>query len=1247
MVSNIGISCGELCERFALRLALAGGLWLACLPSAGADVVSAGRQVEPLAAYSVARPARGVDFLDREGRRLYFGHNQRGSTVVFAPHEAVAATADLIPLVLPAGGRIAVDNSFWREVSKPRRHYEGAGAMVEPGGYAVSGYIPACWKLVVSNATTLRHGSHHITSQLWYDADYNLCETNNASWRAPEACWFRIFQMYTTDERALYLEYDPAVTLPFPEQTPEHHRGEVVLAAECDLRERLAATEIVRHVKLITGKALPLVSQPSRSGGPQLFVGRHWAQRFKRELRQLAGSDGFAIRQHGDHTYLFGATSRGTLYGAFRLLELNSDIIWYRPDRRYGTRFTPRSELRFDGGELLCKPAFNYRHWGGPGGNDYCDTFLWQLRNGSGAKYYVRDGNFTPRDYRCKELGQHGGVGGNWKELPLAQLPEREEFYAVINGKRVVSNWGQPCFSAPDLMPATIAEARHRIANGPEELDFFDYIYSDSWSCCECDACMAPFQLPNGEMAVAQSLDPIKDPWFRSSRTFMEASRLAAALDEFRPGLDCFVLAYIYTAAWPGFTPHKNIKTRFAAYDTSNMRFPLSEQTKPALYAPESWAARYQQWLDGFPGGMGAYEYFFTAIPAMFAEAAATNMQQIVAVGNGSGIFNSQTQPDNDRKSIESFGSNGMMWDMNAMDHWLVARLMWDPFQSVGALRRDFIKRLYGTAAPELERWYEIFGREWFNRDNDTFVNCHTSAGRSFDAFIIQPGHEKELRQLLATALAKVDHPAARRHLERKLAAFDQMGASLGRLRVPRVDEITNEWRDAHSPFWNRALAADEFRDPFNFNYPDNLATNRTEVRLLYDQSHLYFRIATDGTPAFSGQADDSYPMGDRVELLFRSKNRLYGGPIFALGADGGISDLDNWDHRYASGWEVELLELKEGWGAVGRIPLDELLLESRERFYALLMRVNSAGVESYLRNQNERHPSFPLLMTANYARYELDGAVPLPQSDNDAPRPVTKQPPPTANLSDFLFTEKPLAAGNCYLLTFEARAQGRPLLENNPRTHQMRLRRPALFWRWQSEQLSATNSVVASQQFPHMTIFSSGWRTYHDLIRAAPGATQARIKFLPPQLPLELEVRNLRLEPYDTQGAINLNGDFALAEDSLAGWGHLISGSGFRTIAGRRCFDTAYGSETARFPLDPARTYRATLQRTAYGGYRAANLYLLSEGKNIKIISMPKSDELEFTLPPETTEGYFKIYNSYLDSLRLEILQNPHSSNP
>ena len=84
-----------------------------------------------------------------------------------------------------------------------------------------------------------------------------------------------------------------------------------------------------------------------------------------------------------------------------------------------------------------------------------------------------------------------------------------------------------------------------------------------------------------------------------------------------------------------------------------------------------------------------------------------------------------------------------------------------------------------------------------------------------------------------------------------------------------------------------------------------------------------------------------------------------------------------------------------------------------------------------------------------------------------------------------------------------------------------------------------------------------------------------------------------------------------------------------------------------SRFPLDPARTYRSTIQFVAYGGYRAANLYLLSEGKNIKIISMPKSDELEFTLPPETTEGYFKIYNSYLDSLRLEILQNPHSSNP
>ncbi len=928
-------------------------------------VVQAGEPVEPLGAYLVNDPARGVQFLDAAGRRLYFGAHAAGDQLVFAPAEAATASAALTPITAQQGSRLDVPASFWIEISKPDA--TRAGLALQRGGYAVSDYIPVTWILQATRVKGAEGAGYHAPSQLWYDRDHNLIETNNASRFSPEAVYYRIYQMFSEDGCQMSLVFNPGQARP-PADDAQEHPGEIVLPAGADLRERLAATELARAVRLITGKRMPILCEPSPAGGAKIVLGRKLAAGLGDDLAFLEGSDGFAIRRRGDAAHVFGATSRGTLFGVFRLVELNSDIIWFRPDRRFGAVFTPRETMAFAAADLRTKPAFRYRTWSGPGGNDYCDTYLWQLRNGVGGNYTTRDGLFTPGNYRQKELGRYASVGGNWKELPLAQAPGREDFHAIIDGKRVVTGGGQPCFTNPDLMPATLAEARKRIAEGPEELDFFSYNYSDSWACCECERCMAPIPLPGGGALAAKSVVPQNDPWFRSTRTFLEASRLAAGLNETRPGLDCFVLAYIYTAAWPAIKPHPKVLVRFASYDTSSMRFPLREQTAPAYYAPESWATRYAQWIEGHPEGMGAYEYFFTSIPAMFAEAAATNMQDLARAG--APTFHSQTQPDTGNKSIESFGLNATMWDMNAMDQWLISRLMWDPFESVDMWRADFIARVYREAAPEMAEYYRLFGREWFNRSNKTFVNCHSPAGRVYDDFIVKPGLEKTLRDLLAAAAHKAGHASARRHLRQMLEAYDQMGASLGRLAVPRVAEIAAEWEDPGSPHWNRAFVAESFRDALNFDYAANLATNRTEVRLAHDRAQLYFRVTARGAAAVPSTAGERYPMGDRVEFCFNTGNRTR--TLCVVGADGAASDLRDWDHRYDSGWQVRVVPLKNGWSAVGRIPLDAIKAADATHFEAVIVRVAVGGEESYFRADTNRTRAHPVGSNHTFSRYEL-----------------------------------------------------------------------------------------------------------------------------------------------------------------------------------------------------------------------------------------------------------------------------------
>ena len=284
---------------------------------------------------------------------------------------------------------------------------------------------------------------------------------------------------------------------------------------------------------------------------------------------------------------------------------------------------------------------------------------------------------------------------------------------------------------------------------------------------------------------------------------------------------------------------------------------------------------------------------------------------------------------------------------------------------------------------------------------------------------------------------------------------------------------------------------------------------------------------------------------------------------------------------------------------------------------------------------QTKTATALTLLMMAAAGRLLADVLVPgSPAAGADGVVVV-----PSNALQRIRFQPFPVKGGGCYRLVFEARATGAPLLENNPRVHVARFENQGLFWRWEIRQHDATNAAAGHVAATHMSVFSEAWRTYQDLFRASRQASSATLTFEPPAQSAGLEIRNARVEPHDNGDAVNLNGDFSLGEECLAGWGSPFAAAGFRAIQGRRVYDTAYGSESAGFPLDDRLAYRVTVKRTSYGGYDAANLYLMNGGRNLKMVTVPRSGTLDFVPPAGTTWAYFKIYNTYLESARVTPL--------
>ncbi|HEY7516186.1 MAG TPA: DUF5916 domain-containing protein, partial [Vicinamibacteria bacterium] len=112
-----------------------------------------------------------------------------------------------------------------------------------------------------------------------------------------------------------------------------------------------------------------------------------------------------------------------------------------------------------------------------------------------------------------------------------------------------------------------------------------------------------------------------------------------------------------------------------------------------------------------------------------------------------------------------------------------------------------------------------------------------------------------------------------------------------------------------------------------------------TELKILYDEKHLYFAIRVHDDPdkvhRYPGRRDDF--LGDIVGICFSSYNDKRTGFEFDLTAGGSKIDLvlgngeTEWDTTWDAVWDGEVAHDDEGWTAEFRVPLSQLRYGSQE----------------------------------------------------------------------------------------------------------------------------------------------------------------------------------------------------------------------------------------------------------------------------------------------------------------------------
>lgn len=700
----------------------------------------------------------------------------------------------------------------------------------------------------------------------------------------------------------------------------------IAVAKDAPYVEQFAAKDLQHWIREISGAELPIVNEAGKEGGTTIFIGKTFAERlWQKEIAELNGSDGFAVRSVGSRIYLFGSVPRASAYAAAALLERNTDIIWARPDEKTGCVFSGNPNLRFTELSFLEKPAFTFHGWNVVAVRRDRPTGIWVLRN---------RGNWADQTSPAKAgnefnfLNCEGGHIYWWMAHPDRYFKTNPEFFGFskLTGKREPETL---CLTNPELLEVAVGNLKKRIRAFKEKPDLFTIGFRDSWTMCQCEKCLAPIPLPGGGTLTRKSDDPQEDPLYFSTRYWLFVNQIVERLKQDFPETMFAGSGYFYAAEPPACELDPAVIVSCCPIGGVNGRYPLLDKRQSPV-----WKRRLEQWSKRFPGRLLFYEYY-RSYASGFAEISGTSgieqkivhdLRDLKRLG-GIGV-NSELTPDSERK----FSNHTMKseWDANSVSAWILARLIWNPAENPRALRDYYLERTFREAAPQMKRFYDLLDEGFRKSDGKRPDFIHT---------VIQTGLEKKCFDALCEAEKTARHPNSLSMIRSLKKQWITARGRLGANTVPRM-ESEEKFMDFHATCYETSLIIDDFRLPGYFNWGKTTpAARRTEARLLTDGTMLYIRLTAENPSPelMEKSAPDLWPSGDHIELRFENRGKTF---CFAVDGNGNRYDSLNSDRKWESGWKVLTARNNDGWTALLAIPLKALGVEpgNRNTFPSLLL---------------------------------------------------------------------------------------------------------------------------------------------------------------------------------------------------------------------------------------------------------------------------------------------------------------------
>lgn len=703
---------------------------------------------------------------------------------------------------------------------------------------------------------------------------------------------------------------------PFPVVRGGRAAATINYSSEDGSAVKTAALELQEFIRRITGVTLPLRDSIDPRGETQIVVGKrtrdiaYGRKLFGEELRKLSGTDGYAVKNIGNRLYVFGETDKGTMNGVYALLENNTDLIFARPHKEFGTVFTQKKDLDFVwGGDVLEIPDSRARGW-----NGYQDL-EWMARNKCSIFNGGGGGDISWMNAKKKNYGifrQRHCYGHNIGHFIHSRqyFKEHPEYFSLVNGVR--KPWRQYCFSNPEMRRVFAENALDMIRRAPEDVRILTVDMDDTWDACECEKCLAPVKTPDGVTVTKE------DPAFRSTQYFLFLNEVMRKINAEFPDWKIKTLAYFSTAVPPKCEVNANIIPEFAPYVRSNDKVPL--------FAPENvkWLEYLKEWA-GKSKDIEVYDYHGLGLgfPRPLAEVRAKDFAEMHRYTQG---MSSEYTHSGDR---DSKGGSSKIWDYSAMEFWVLTRLCWNPAQDVEQLRKYFIRRTFREAAPQVEKFYGTIRSEWFRNKRASTIGDNPVELTKI--ILLEPGHENTLRAYLEDAAKQVRHPASAEMVKRLRARFEEQVAAAKAIKTPEIALPLLRPQgnvDFANPVWKGAAKIEAFKKCYAKQ--ETPAENPSEVRLFHDSDNLYFYMTFHDAKIADikrqnppqGREKDFIPEADHIEIFLCDplKDGIY--YVFTADPFGTTAELQQYDYKWNGEWSVRCRTLKDRWEVIAKIPL-------------------------------------------------------------------------------------------------------------------------------------------------------------------------------------------------------------------------------------------------------------------------------------------------------------------------------------